>query len=149
MKKTIHIISSVIIILLLSACVPSVFITIKSGEIPPQMEAEDFSLIVILPEEENYHKKMRRKLLSYSGKYILVSKRDMLGKTYDKDEYRFLLDNRIQKVQFDHMSSPNDIFMYFLKDRKTGESFNRLSGSSHFGHNLKSYLKAIDQVRRK
>lgn len=76
---------------LLNACssVSSVAkkITVKSGEIPPDMPNEDFTIIAVVIGRKYYDKYVAKAFENYTGKYVLATHEEIKTKYRDSITY--------------------------------------------------------------
>jgi len=131
-------------------------ITIESGEIPPDMATEDFTIIGILHGKKGYDKWVVKDFAAYPGNSVTSTMAD-LNKTYsDKKKYRYLMDGDMKtertsttnaKGRQEYMTTTS--YRYYILDRKTGKTYKRKDDSSFFSKEMIAYLKAIDAVRKK
>lgn len=131
-------------------------ITIASGEIPPDMANENFTIIGILHEKRGYDKWVEKNFAAYPGNSVTAT-RDELETTYrDVNKYRYVMDSNKGNERWSstnasgRQESSNVItYKYYIKDRKTGKIYKRKESSSFFSKEIIAYLKAIDAVRKK
>jgi len=124
-------------------------ISIESGEIPPDMAKEDFTLLAATYTWGGYDKVIKREIEKYTGKYVLVSVEGGLSKQYqDVSKYRYLM-------AFDSNFGTGAgggtvaVYRYYILDRKDNKKYMRKARSSNYPQEIRAYLQAIDAVRKK
>lgn len=131
-------------------------ITIASGEIPPAMADEDFTIIGILHGKKSYDKWVEKDFAAYPGNSVTGTMEESMTTYRDVKKYRYLMDGEMKTERF---SSTNEkgrqeyttttSYRYYILDRKTGRSYKRKDDSSFFSKEMIAYLKAIDAARKK
>ena len=131
-------------------------ITIESGEIPPDMAKEDFTIIGILHGKKGYDNYVIKNFADYPGKSVTAALEEVPKKYKDVEKYRYLMDAEEKKERTSMTNSRGmqdytytTSFRYYIIDRKTGKTYTRKSSSSFFSKEMIAYLKAVDAVRRK
>ena len=132
------------------------FITIASGEIPPDMATEDFTIIGMLHDKKSYDKWVEKDFAAYPGNSATATW-DELKTTYrDVKKYRYLMDGDMKSERTSSMDEKGRTkyetiytYRYYILDRKTGKTYRRKDDSSFFSKEMIAYLKAIDAVRKK
>jgi polysaccharide pyruvyl transferase WcaK-like protein len=151
MRKLVNVfLKSILIIFLLNSCASAgkiaSYITIDSGEIPPEMKDNKFILIGILTGDKNYDKQVSKKYNDYSGEYLLMTKKEMSENYSDVDKYRYYMHFE-QEVGVTATGEGTCGMRYHIFDRKEQILYNRRRRSGFFALEMESYLLAIDRVR--
>lgn len=147
---------------LLNACssVSSVAkkITVKSGEIPPDMLNEDFTIIAVVIGRKYYDKYVVKAFENYTGKYILATQEEIKTKYSDSITYKYVMHHDFsQDRNLSYNASTGRMgnyagathYYYYIVDRQTGKKYKRKMGSSYFAKEMQAYVKAIDAARKK
>jgi hypothetical protein len=133
-------------------------IAVKSGEIPPEMPNEYFTIIAIVVGKKNYDKYVLKAFENYTGKYILATQEEV-NKTYsDSLVYRYIMHydfsqdriltyNSTYRRTYDNAGAAH--YYYYILDRQTGKKYVRKMGSSFFALEMQAYVKAIEAARKK
>lgn len=126
-------------------------ITIQSGQIPPEMESEDFTIIGVLQGRRSYDKYLEKEFAAYSGKYVLAYKHEIDSKYPDKIKYRFIMDYDSESSGYFVSGKYNQTqhYQYYILDRNRDIKYKKKGASSYFALEMKSYLKAIESARKK
>ena len=164
-KKIISFTSIFFIILLLNSCASTSSvakkITIKSGEIPPDMKTDNFTLIGVLKGKRSYDKYVEKEFLTYTGKYVLATEEEISNKYNDIEKYRYLMDYHMEDTYSTYYNKDKEKygppyetkkstgFRYYILDRKEKKEYIRKSKSGFFTLEMKAYLIAIDSIRKK
>ncbi len=131
-------------------------ITIASGEIPPDMATEEFTIIGILHDKRGYDKWVEKDFAAYPGNSVTGTRDDLISTYRDVNKYRYLMDGEMKSERFsstnaqgrqEHTTTTS--YHYYILDRKTGKTYKRKDDSSFFSKEMIAYLKAIDAVRKK
>lgn len=133
-------------------------ITVKSGEIAPDMQNEDFTLIAVVIGRKNYDKYVAKAFENYSGKYVLATEAEINTNFSDSIQYRYIMHydfsqdriltyNPTYKRTDSHAGAAH--YYYYILDRQTGKKYSRKMGSSFFALEMQAYVKAIDAARKK
>ena len=128
-------------------------ITIESGEIPPDMRNEKFTVIGVLHGKDSYDKYVEKEFSEYTGKYVLATYPEIKAKYTDSLKYRYIMDCfEIVTESYDAKSLSKRRYSvgyrYFITDRKTDVTYKRKQKSGFFALEMKAYLKAIEAVRK-
>ncbi|MFZ4930377.1 hypothetical protein [Chryseobacterium sp. Mn2064] len=127
-------------------------ITVESGEIPPDMKSEDFTLIGVLKERGSYDKYVEKAFADYTGKYVLATENEIKEKYSDVDKYRYIMDYERATGSVMVVGSSKSQTVpgkrYFILDRKTNKEYNRKTWSSFYYKEMQAYLKAINEVKK-
>lgn len=125
-------------------------ITIKSGQIPPQMAEEKFILIGKLHNRKSYDKYVEEEFSSYTGDYVLATQTEIDSKYANKEKYRYVMDyTREDKRNYTGKDyNISTVYRYFILDRVTGDKFVRKGASGAFKLEIRTYLKAIESIRK-
>lgn len=161
MRKIFHgLLATIIIVCFFTSCGSTKSaakrITIESGELPPDMATEDFTIIGILHDKKSYDKWVEKDFAAYPGKSV-TSTMEEVYKTYrDVKKYRYLMDGVMKSERFSTTDekgrqsyTTTTTYRYYILDRKTGKTYKRKDDSSFFSKEMIAYLKAIDAVRKK
>lgn len=114
-------------------------ITIESGQIPPDMKNEDFTLIGVLKGRNSYDKYVEKEFNDYSGKYVLATSEEIMTTYKDVNKYRYILDCNVSNDEYYAPASPGSNsrgyssttgYRYSILDRKDGKKYVRKSESS-------------------
>ncbi len=126
-------------------------ITIESGEIPPDIKSEDFTLIGVLKERKSYDKYVKKAFENYTGKYVLATEEEIKEKYSDTNQYRYIMDYERETADLIVVGSPKTQTVpgkrYFILDRKTNKEYKRKTWSSFYAKEMQAYLKAIEAVK--
>lgn len=126
-------------------------ITIESGEIPPDMKSEDFTLIGVLKERGSYDKYVKIAFANYTGKYVLATENQIKDKYSDTNQYRYIMDYERETASLTVVGSRKSQTVpgkrYFILDRKTDKEYKRKTWSSFYAKEMQAYLKAIETVK--
>ncbi len=83
-------------------------ITIASGEIPPDMATEDFTIIGILHDKKSYDKWVEKDFAAYPGNAVTANW-DELKTTYrDVKKYRYLMDGDMKSERTSSMDEKGE-----------------------------------------
>lgn len=149
MKNTIKILFFSALLCILNSCasVSSVAskITIESGEIPPEMENENFILIGILSGRNSYDKYVKKTFSEYPGEYVLATMEELYTKYSDIEKYRYYMNYELSNNLFTEAVGTR----YYIVDRKSQKTYKRKTGSSFYALEIEAYLLAINSVRQK
>ncbi len=157
MKKTFQLASLFLIILVAVSCVSTSRvaqkITVESGEIPPEMVTEDFTLIGVLKGRRSYDRYLKKKFSDYTGDYILATKEEIEKKYSDVNKYRYIMDYQSEtdvKAGLDSYGQVQSTtgYRYSILDRKKDKEYYRKSRSSAFAKEIEAYLLAIELARK-
>ncbi len=134
-------------------------ITITSGEIPPDMKTEDFTLIGILQGRKSYDKYVEKEFDGYTGKYVLATYDELKTKYKDVNKYRYMMDYDATRNSSYAPGAPGangsgwttttNGYRYYILDRKENKKYKRRGESSFFALEMKAYLQAIQNTRDK
>ncbi|KYH06703.1 hypothetical protein A1704_23100 [Chryseobacterium cucumeris] len=126
-------------------------ITVESGEIPPDMKSEDFTLIGVLKERGSYDKYVKIAFANYTGKYVLATENEIKDKYNDTNQYRYIMDYERETASLTVVGSGKSQTVpgkrYFILDRKTDKEYKRKTWSSFYTKEMQAYLKAIEAVK--
>lgn len=156
MKRLItYLVSTVILATSLQSCASTSSvankITIESGEIPPDMKSEDFTLIGVLKERGSYDKYVKIEFANYTGKYILATENEIKDKYNDTNQYRYIMDYERETASSFSGSNGKSTNVpgkrYFILDRKTNKEYKRKTWSSFYAKEMQAYLKAIEAAK--
>ena len=129
-------------------------ITIKSGQIPPDMQTEKFTLIGIVNGKKSYDKYVKKKFSEYTGEYVLAEIEEVDEKYKDVNKYRYILSGTLE-VEY---SAPTTLygqpvrhsgFRCYIFDRKEDKMYRRKRRSSFFALEIEACLTAIEMIRKK
>lgn len=156
MKKLLLTLLTAICITALNSCLSvktvSNKITIASGQIPPDMAKEKFTIIGMLKGRNSYDKYLQKDFQEYyTGDYVLATDKDM-GNYSDVNKYRYVLDYDFSSnVYFQGNGSQTRTYTYTyaIYDRKENKYYKRKMGSGFFSKEIQAYLLAIDRERKK
>ncbi len=131
-------------------------ITVASGEIPPDMANEDFTIIGILHGKKNYDKWVVKDFAAYPGNSVTGTMEDVTSTYRDVKKYRYLMDGDMKRERTSMTNAKGRqeytttiSYRYYILDRKTGKTYKRKDDSSFFSKEMIAYLKAVDAVRKK
>ncbi|MBN8788693.1 MAG: hypothetical protein J0I84_16520 [Terrimonas sp.] len=126
-------------------------ITVKSGQLPPEIATEDFILVGQLAGRKSYDKYLRKNFEKYTGKYVLATEKELNTTYADTEKYRFVMDyNRESRsIMVNGQFSEATSYRYYILDRKENKKYTRKSGSGQFSKEIEAYLKAIELTRKK
>ncbi|WP_312089239.1 hypothetical protein [Chryseobacterium sp.] len=126
-------------------------ITIESGEIPPDMKSEDFTLIGVLKERGSYDKYVKIAFANYTGKYVLATESEITNKYSDTNKYRYIMDYERETASLTVAGTSKSQTVpgkrYFILDRKTDKEYQRKTWSSFYAKEMQAYLKAIEAIK--
>ncbi len=161
MRKTFHVLLAAIIFLgFFSSCRStqgvSKTINIASGEIPPDMANEDFTIIGILHDKKGYDKYVEKDFAAYPGNSVTGTMEEAKTSYKDIKKYRYVMDSKMLRERSSTTNAQGRqqymttySYRYFILDRKTGITYQRKDDSSFFSKEMIAYLKAIDAIRKK
>lgn len=126
-------------------------ITVETGEIPPDMEREDFTIIGVLKGRKSYDKWVRKGFANYTGRYVLATISEIKEKYSNVDEYRYYIDfDKEVEIDYD-WEAERDVkttrYRYHIVDRKRKKKYVRVSTTKAFARQLEGYVMAIDVAR--
>jgi hypothetical protein len=126
-------------------------ITIESGQIPPDMKTEKFTLVGVLQGRNSYDKYLTKEFEAYTGDYVLATRKEIESKYSDVTKYRYLLDyvKETTRIGTGVDSRNSSGYRYFIIDRKDDKKYLRKSRSSFFALEIRGYLKGIESIRKK
>ena len=100
-------------------------ITIASGEIPPAMAEEDFTIIGILHDKKGYDKWVEKDFAAYPGNYVTATMEDALTTYSNIKKYRYLMDGTMKTERFTTINekgrqeyNTTTVYRYYILDRK-------------------------------
>lgn len=127
-------------------------ITVESGEIPPDMKSENFTLVGVLKERGSYDKYVKKEFANYTGEYVLATENEIQDKYSDIDKYRYIMDYERETASIHYAGTRKSQTVpgkrYFILDRKTNKEYKRKTWSSFYAKEMQAYLKAIEAVRK-
>lgn len=150
-----YLVSTVILATSLQSCAStssvSNKITIESGEIPPDMKSEDFTLIGVLKERGSYDKYVKKAFENYTGKYVLATESEIKDKYSDPNQYRYIMDYERETASLTVVGTNKSQTVpgkrYFILDRKANQEYKRKTWSSFYSKEMQAYLKAIEAAK--
>jgi hypothetical protein len=126
-------------------------ITIASGEIPPGMKSEDFTLVGAIKERRSFDKYMEKAFSKYTGKYVLATENEMKTKYADVNKYRYVMDYVRESGSVSQIGTGKSYSVpgkrFFILDRQTNKEYRRKTWSSYYGKEMQAYIKAIEAAR--
>ncbi|MBS1549313.1 MAG: hypothetical protein JSS94_05520 [Bacteroidetes bacterium] len=129
-------------------------ITVKSGELPADINNPDYTLIGTLKERNSYDKYLIKGFEQYNGKYVLATENEIKNKYTDIDKYRYQMDYERESGEVftasknqplsgrPYQSVPGKRF--YILDRKTNKKYIRKTWSSFYAKEIQAYIKAIE-----
>ncbi|UAY53144.1 hypothetical protein [Ferruginibacter albus] len=155
------------IIILITGCytsVKNVTFTKEAGQIPPEFNGYNDTLLVIRhPGSGDYNRCLKKNFLAYyTGKYKIITP-DQIPDHYPMSKYRFVFDRNlnyttrssdfVRETSLGSVSFPNTAtystgIVLLVTDRTTGKDY--IGGSSGFySKYMIAYIKALDAERLK
>jgi len=126
-------------------------VSVASGDIPPDMAKETFTIIGVLKDRKSYDKYLEKGFAEYTGNYVLATKEEIASKYKDVEKYRYLLDYDEGTTDYSTPGNRNVMHhkIFFIIDRKDGKKYVRKSFSSFFAKELRNHINAIESARKK
>lgn len=129
-------------------------ITVKSGELPADINNPDYTLIGTLKERNSYDKYLIKGFEQYNGKYVLATENEIKNKYTDIDKYRYQMDYERESGEVFTASKNQPLSgrpyqsvsgkRFYILDRKTNKKYIRKTWSSFYAKEIQAYIKAIE-----
>ncbi len=123
--------------------------TEKNNAIPPEFgEDKNTVLLVLKRDRRSYDKGFKSALKNYSGKYLLISYKD-LDKYSDMNVYRYYFDysdgtTRTVHYQNSGLTSSSTRKRFFIYDRLNKKKYQSGAEFIHFGKAMKVYFENLN-----
>ena len=98
-------------------------ITVKSGELPADINNPNYTLIGTLKERNSYDKYLIKGFEQYKGKYVLATENEIKNKYSDTDKYRY---------QMDYERESGEVFTASKNQPMSGRPYQSVSGKRFY-----------------